>query len=57
MKEFIWLIMRVCVIYISMLSIPIILVDSGHYGSAIIVVLLCIDWLLNVNRSRRNRND
>ena len=57
MKKFLWLIMQVCVVYISMLAIPIILVDSGHYGSAIIVVLLCIDWLLNVNRSRRNRND
>lgn len=57
MKELIWLIMRVCVIYISMLTIPIILVDSGHYGCAIIVILLCIDWLLNVNLSRRNHND
>ena len=57
MKELIWLIMRGCVVYVSMLTIPIILVDSGHYGSAIIVILLCINWLLNVNLSGRNYND
>ena len=57
MKELIWLIMRLCVMYIGVIKIPIILLHSAHYGYAIIVVLLCINWLLQSNLSRRTNND